>query len=1846
MSGAKLFDYNSSFSVIRTNPKLTGNFRITVDSSGVVNFNSMSVNPTLSDNRFKAFNITGENSFSLDLFNFFDEGQTPYSTIFQVGEFTKGSREIAKEYSEQYDFYYASGASPLADKNYGESFSYFAPLWIKNEIPDYFVIFKVPGPIAYPYSKNYTAISPGVNYKIIKDYYSEEDFKITYGKDPSGNDIVLVSGDIFTGNSAYNTYTIIGGVGKVVIYNELEYLEESNDINSLFTQKILPNLSIVKTFDIGENTKIGKYIRSIFNDPQFSKSPIDVSFGPNAYTYFNGVSVKDGIYTRKGEILSTYYSGDSSDKMIDFESYVTSGFSRNGIICPNLLNMEFLFNDDDSDMYTINRYMGFYVSRNDMASLRLDGNAFYEYRNMPGNNNLPEPSRNSFGYYYDNTTYGVTASNGVRLFYEGASGYLPGAWDVNAATADSNKIFYLTDKYDNFYNLGRSKDLVLFDPSNNPIPDVSYGPFDPATGGFVIYGSSGATSGNVLLQDTKIDLLNFTGTDQKVGTIPGTRATSAGKAYCEIEFTKNYDLNTPLTLKIYWPNGKKKEGSKRYDIVSADDFSSSLVWVAGSYYSTGSSYYFNAKDGTYEEIATALSNLLDEVNYSTWETGVNLNSTIIRLNDSGIYGNTDYSISVFDDYSSFVSLFRGNWSNTLAYSVNDIVIYNGNYYQTNSNISTPTPGTFNSNPDLSGWNLYMTFSNSGYLKINGTDASAISSAVYFEGGTRSINSRVIFPVEYDGLVEPGYFIKTTVGYSIITSVTKYVDSPNLDPITKKIIGFNDFTYLRVANIEESIVTSTNGLNTPFTPIVELGSDNSFNTYKTPDLKIGVFTFFDSKEFDFDFWSSNYGYTPTAETYKYFQLQPNVANVIEKNIPYIVKQGQINYAGALYDQGSLFYGATGYTSFTDANPNLYKDLIVIPAQYSDIEYNPSISNYTQIGYNGDLDAFNGFIGIQSLTPNSLTDTSSKLQIFNRGKLDTEYEYLQENYTAERANVSRIVPFINKWAYTSGTDSRGNNYRLNVSPAFSPTNFSPSLDKNVPDARYVTHEWFLLEQPPVGFPVDQMQDQNSYLAGKIDLNKARSADPSDYLYLNSYFTVEPSDYQSQYVDNTSYTKELFTPFKYNKSDGYYETLFRGVKVTLKKRSNISDAYSNSADKYIPKYRGYEDYKFAAILRPIAEDDSIIQDPVRYEIIENAQQKFILFVCDVLMRDYKSLPIGYTGGTGGSPILDYTLLYSLSNKEKLRNPLSVGEKYYEIADIKLSSALDLSLSSGSIVNTVISPGIINYIPSSTYDTDLREEIHAFFAENSPGAISGPSPTGTGSFVVPSIFGSPTYPWPIGVGPNYIEFGKVATGGASYIFNISFSVSNPVTVPVGPSSVYRDNPVFQKGGGENYYDSILTRISAADISARINRGSKYIVYKTYIWDDVNSVTIEKSDDFQLRLDRPTRIVKGKGTRVTDFYGGPQTIGQYTPTGYTIQSNQNLPSTLLRYSGGYEPLFRKVIHFDRDKTDKISGYTALDLSFRNCNFAPYKLYFGISRNLQFTKVSPDSNILSLSEKLPEGPVYPLVGQSPIWKKDFNLFSSTWDPGYYQKFTGPSVYTDVAGTRSMKEYKTFFGSKIMQTPDPIDFDNYITLQISRTNGNSDVAALNNSIDSYIKSVQEISPTNSGTGIGSVGPYLSGVDYDKIDPNIFPDAEIIWQYFKETNLIKGTIRLDRMLRRYLLNSGIKQVFIDNMISDFGVGSPDSINDDVNTYIDLNVSPLYMGNIFDLYVNKNGTTEGKSMNPNYMVRGDIASSDRYKMEYTNEINYKLTKNKDLIYNFEYNLESNYNYSLLFDLGITKI
>jgi hypothetical protein len=1028
--------------------------------------------------------------------------------------------------------------------------------------------------------------------------------------------------------------------------------------------------------------------------------------------------------------------------------------------------------------------------------------------------------------------------------------------------------------------------------------------------------------------------------------------------------------------------------------------------------------------------------------------------------------------------------------------------------------------------------------------------------------------------------------------------------------------------------------------------VDLGSDESFNTYSTPDLKVGVFTFFDHKEFDFDFFSSNYSYNPFPETYRYYQIQPGKQGVIEDSVYYFVKQGQITYNSLSYSTGDIFLGVSGVTFYEEVNPNPNFPVVVFPSQYSNVKYNSLVTNYSNIGYEPNLDTFNGFIGIQKLNPGIPSSSDTKLEIFDFGKLNNEYDYLLENYNPRLSNSSRIVPFINKWSYSSGTDARGNSYRLNSTPAFTPTNFSPSVDRNRRDPKYLTNEWFLLESPPFNFPLEYMGDQNSYLPYSIDLSKAKDADPNSLntLYLSSYFTVDPRDYSIDFRNLKNYTKELFTPLTYNKSTQYYETLFRGIKISFKKRSDISGTDPEDKNRYVPGYKGFEDYKFSALIRAIPEDSSIIQAPVKYEIIENRTQKFIVFVCDIVMKDQKSLPLGYTGGTGSTPLLDYTLLYTVSDKEKLTYPLLDGEGFNSISDTKLSVALDLSLSSGSSVNTIDPNGFVYYLENPDYNTDLREEITRTFSANSPGATSAPGSTGPLSFYSPTVSTGVNYPWPIGVNSNSIEFGRITTV-PDYTFNIPYSFFTPATIPVGPSSIYKNQPVFQVQGGYNYYDAIMNRISSGYIFQELQKKSSYIKYKTYSWDSKTSSTVETLDSFEILFERPDLLLKPQGSVPVPLYDGPKTLSSNDPTGYTFitEKNTNLASSLTRHSGKYEPIFRKIIHFDRDKNDTITGDSSIDLSFRNCNFSPNKYYFGISRNLCFTKVDLGSNILSSSSNLPQGSVYPLIGQTPISRKDFNVFSSSWDPGYYERFTLPETSIKVAGTRSMEEYKTFMGSKIMKTPYDIYINNYTVLRISRNEGETSVSNINGVIDSYVKDIQDINNTNSGTGIGFGGTYFSEVDLSSLNQNLFSNAEIFYQYFPDSNRVFGIIRLDRILRRYLLNSGIKKVFLDNIISEFGVGDPNSINDDINTYIDLNISPAYEGGNFSLYVKK---TASEKISNDRLIVGDITSKERATSGYSQNQNYTLTKINSLVYNFTFDMERNFSYSLSFSIPIIKI
>jgi hypothetical protein len=205
------------------------------------------------------------------------------------------------------------------------------------------------------------------------------------------------------------------------------------------------------------------------------------------------------------------------------------------------------------------------------------------------------------------------------------------------------------------------------------------------------------------------------------------------------------------------------------------------------------------------------------------------------------------------------------------------------------------------------------------------------------------------------------------------------------------------------------------------------------------------------------------------------------------------------------------------------------------------------------------------------------------------------------------------------------------------------------------------------------------------------------------------------------------------------------------------------------------------------------------------------------------------------------------------------------------------------------------------------------------------------------------------------------------------------------------------------------------------------------------------------------------------------------------------------------------------------------------------------------------------------------------------------------------------------------------------------LELSRISGNTDVQAINNSALQAVRQIQSINASNSNTGIGQLGTYNSNVNLPVFDEGIFPNVEVFWQKDEINNTVQGSIRLDRILRRYLLNSGIDSVFVNNMISEFGVANPDSIDDDINAYIEQNITPIYEGITFDLFVKKTGQNLSST---ELLVRGDLINPDRVRYGYFNQTNFNLTKRNDLYYTFNYSLTPGQNYSLTFSFRIQKI
>ncbi len=396
-----IYDDKSSYGLLKTNPKLSGNIKLTVDSSENLWLNSIDANNELSDSSYKKYSISSRSTYAKDLYSFFKNGKTPASIIFDLYQFDSTYQNTKRELNQQYDNFYNYGVEQLRNKFYDENFSFFAPLWLRKKIPDYFIIFRIDHPIS------------------IESYQS------------------VLREDFFN-----------------------KYFKEAK---------------IIKTYDMRPQSKLGAYLSNIVNDSRFKERPINVSFDSDELTLWNGISYADGSMTGKGEFLNEYWKVDRP--IIELEEYITAGFERNGIISTNLINLEFLFDDEEAELYGINRYFGLYVSENELGKIQIDPRALLKMDYQ-----TPTPKPGVDGEPYSTKDFIQSNPSGIeipvnyyhnRLNEENTSnipantGDVIGKLPLSSHIDDSLRVFYIKDRENGFKRINQLKEVDYGNPGTS-----------------------------------------------------------------------------------------------------------------------------------------------------------------------------------------------------------------------------------------------------------------------------------------------------------------------------------------------------------------------------------------------------------------------------------------------------------------------------------------------------------------------------------------------------------------------------------------------------------------------------------------------------------------------------------------------------------------------------------------------------------------------------------------------------------------------------------------------------------------------------------------------------------------------------------------------------------------------------------------------------------------------------------------------------------------------------------------------------------------------------------------------------------------------------------------------------------------------------------------------------------------------------------------------------------------------------------------------------------------------------------------------------------------------------------
>lgn len=1664
--------------LLRGNPKLSGNVKISVSSKDEIFLNSIDANKELSDSRFKRVVVNPNSRLSTDIYEFFDRGGLASNIIYDTLRTTDDNtskQDFAKHFEQQYNY----GLSRCGSDFFDETYRMFAPIWLTKKIPKFFIVFKNPEARNIQYDRNPDKLLIGNRYTV----FGDENIIVSYGTNKYVNGESFVA-DITTGD----TYTITGTKGYVVLDDQNFEFNEATDPSKFIENFVSPS-DIVTIFDLREGTNIGNYIRNHINDPLFSTKSVEVDFNNKQFIY-NGIDLDTGIISSAVESMDAVT--DQELGIIDFDEFITQGFERHRLISSNLLNLEFMFDDNKSDDYTFNRYFGFYCDDEDMGSFFIDKPAMFSkqglYRNMYHDKDfLPQ--------YYGNK---IVDEGGIKIVPDeinNVEGYIFRKPEIE----EKPSFYYLKDKRSGFHKF------------NNL-----------------------ATTEYYTLMDKEIDSELLFGVNNDHFEIEATKFSDGGKA--SMVFTINQQMGTGYSIQFF-------QGNTSLGYIIADHLPDVTIpelqlLEEGSYsgnpntlYGEGESIeHFFYPTGTPEQIAQGMATAVD------W-----------LLKDKNI------DATAIGDQVFLKAQFVGADYNKFRM----IVIYDDGEVTTTNN--------------------------------------------RFTGGTTTSISRVRvdkdLPLEITG---DSFVMTDDNGYVRIADISYYLEEPIFEE--GLVIGFKHLnTYKVITIVDEN-------------KKIKIKKGDIFVHNEIP-LKMGVFSLYDIKDFDFDTFTTNYAKAYTNEYNKYFKTSSSELDIGNNYVVHkletdqekpIIEHGGINHTSTGYDISFIDAGAgeirisgnvindfssgriivrnsTGndgvYThgtptfvagetvifisgTFPDNNIDgvLHASFIAINEDFNIIAGNPIVINEKY--YNDE--ELKKFIGFNELNTGELLDfdqnntdiddlvNKSTILSFDGSKV--EYNRLRENHKSKNVLKSKIIPVINKWVLEGGNNIRDVEYRLNSSDAFGELNFTPSFVDEDQNPKFFTHEWLYLGAIPENASDEDLFNSSSYFGKSFDRDKY--LDTINNYFLN-YFTVDDYIRRLPIIDSIAQSEKwLLTGmvggiitmqiqnvfFSEPFSIGFPQTVTNwvvshgtavntlGINVVddlnggltftaveagvpfnvygfaagvdgLWTKSAVTKNIGNrlleaptssrfttfeqvSNRKYQTFFRGvrvnldseqfdYAGYKFSAVLNFKKTKYLEKQPPFEIEVIENRDFKNITFLVTIVIDDYKVVP---DLGVGKEPFGEYLYLYIMESLKRYDdNKYGFGQ----IFDYPPNFAVNFHNSGvdgdplGNITALPIGLPITNFRGLQLFhDIDMVNLPNAdtlkfdnsrflftdFFKvrENGLfGRIIGIDKsdamviTSTNPFYSPNeyVLDRPSTILGIGTQENLVQLKNT---GFSIIQIPFLTAVAQYTVSGVHFGIYPLNNMvwFEENGGKSAYEKIANLLSFGKILDIVNSNDeKHISYKL-----IDNGVLTDNSDMKLSFIQPSEIKRDNALGVTELNILKKELPEENIVDYTdAPFAKNV--THYRYGGNFIPKFKDVLFFKNDKLQTAWGLNGVTWEQSNHDWNEFDVHnpevktipfsrrlfglntkfdttikdFGIIKNHYHHKVSSTNTDLLLLDK----PIYPSVGEIAIDKMDYNIFLSDFDASFYKNYFNKNGFEKMFGYFNTGDEKSYLGTKLVQLEEKI-----------------------------------------------------------------------------------------------------------------------------------------------------------------------------------------------------------------------